>query len=134
MATINSAALALITVDDTVTVSVTFNAVFTPFERQLAGLGMVFHEDLDVLGIDPPGSLTGSLLAAFPRRNFAVTVGAGAQTIARSVQLALPRTTLQEDTGVGDTDEIRVRIRVHAIGLPPVLSPDIFTDQETLLG
>ena len=37
MPTINSPALALITVDDNVTVSVTYNAVFTSFERQLAG-------------------------------------------------------------------------------------------------
>lgn len=67
-----------------------------------------------MFGIDPPGSLTGTVLASFPRRNFALAVGAGPQTIARSVQLALPRSTLQEDTGLGDTDEIRVRIRTRS--------------------
>jgi hypothetical protein len=134
MATINSAALALITVDDTVTVSVTFNAVFTPFERQLAGLGLKFHRHLDVIGIDPPGAFTGSVLASFPLVDFPVTVGAGTQTIPVSTQLAVPRATLQEDAGVGDTDEIRVKIRIHAVGFPPEFSPDVFTDQETLLG
>lgn len=134
MATINSAALALITVDDTVTVSVTFNAVFTPFERQLAGLGMKFHRHLDVVGIDPAGSLTGTVITSFPLVDFPVTVGAGAQTIPVSTQLSVPRATLQEDTGVGDADEIRVKIRSHAVGLPPEFSPDIFTDEERLLG
>jgi hypothetical protein len=134
MATINSAALALITVDDTVTVSVTFNAVFTPFERQLAGLGLRFHRHLDVIGIDPAGSFDGSVLATFPLVDFPVTVGAGTQSIPVSTQLNLARATLQEDSGLGDTDEIRVKIRIHAVGMPAEFTPDVFTDQETLLG
>jgi hypothetical protein len=134
MPSVNSAALALITVGQNVTVSVTYNAVFTAFERQLAGLGMGFHEHLDVFGIDPPGSLTGTLLDTFPLTPFAVTVGAGAQVVPRSVQMVIPRPALQEDTALGDADEIRVRIRIHAVGLPAEFSPDIFTDQEVLLG
>lgn len=134
MPTITSPALALITVDDNVTVSVTYNAVFTSFERQLAGLGMNFHEHLDVFGMDPPGSLTGTLIASFPQTRFAVTAGAGSQTIPRSVQMVLSRSSLQEDTSVGDADEIRVKIRVHSVGLPPIFTPDAFTDEERLLG
>ena len=109
MPSINTPALALITVGQNVTVSVTYNAVFTPLDRQLAGLGMTFHEHLDVFGIDPPGSLTGTDLATFPMTPFAVTVGAGPLTIPRSVQMVMSRTSLQEDTGLGDNDEIRVK-------------------------
>ena len=133
MPSINSPALALITVDDNVTVSVTYNAVFTPFERQLAGLGMTFHEHLDVFGMDPPGSLTGTFIQTFPRTRFAVTVGAGEQVIPRSTQMVMSRNSLQEDPG-GDNDEIRVKIRIHSVGLPVPFTPDMFTDQEILLG
>ena len=93
MATINSAALALITVDDTVTVSVPFNAGFTAFERQLAGLGMKFHRHLDVVGIDPAGSLTGNVITSFPLVDFPVTVGAGTQTIPMWILTAIQRPT-----------------------------------------
>jgi hypothetical protein len=134
MPSVNSAALALITIGQNVTVSVTYNAVFTEFERQLAGLGMTFHEHLDVFGIDPPGSLTGTLLDTFPLASLAVSVGAGTLTVPRSVQMVMARSALQEDTAVGDADEIRVKIRIHAVGLPPEFSADIFTDQEILLG
>ena len=63
----------------------------------------------------------------------AVTVGTDTQTIPRNTQLPMPRTDLQEDGG-GDADEIRVRIRIHAVGMPPTFTPDVFTDQEVLLG
>ena len=46
MPTINSANLTLTTVGQTVTINVTFNAVFSPFERQLAGLGLIFHTSM----------------------------------------------------------------------------------------
>jgi hypothetical protein len=87
-----------------------------------------------VIGVDPSGSFTGTVITTFPLVDFPVTVGAGTQTIPVSTQLILPRATLQEDTGVGDADEIRVKIRIHAVGLPPEFSPDVFTDQESLLG
>jgi hypothetical protein len=134
MPSVNSAALTLTTTGQTVTLSVSYNAVFTAFERQLAGLGMTFHEHLDVFGIDPPGSLTGTLLDTFPLTPFTVSAGAGPLIVPRSVQMDMTRSELQEDTGVGDSDEIRVKIRIHSVGLPPEFSADIFTDQETLLG
>lgn len=133
MPTVQNAALALITVDDNTTVSVTYDAVFTPFERQLAGLGWVCHEHLEVFGVDPPNSVTGDILATFPQTSIPVSVGAGTLTVARSVQLTVPRSTLQEDTG-GDDDEIRVRIRIHSPSIPPAFTADVFTDQERLLG
>ena len=139
MPTINSANLTLTTVGQTVTINVTFNAVFTPFERQLAGLGLIFHPHVDVWGMDPAGSLTGTFLIntdppLFPHTKFAVTVGTVDQVIAYNVSKPVARSLLQEDTGAGDSDEIRCRIRIHAIGMPLEFTEEVFTDQEILLG
>ena len=132
MPTINSPSLTVTIVGVDVTLDVTYNAVFTAFERQLAGLGMTFHEHLEVFGIDPPGSLTGTQLATFPLAALAVTAGAGPQTIARSAQMVMARAALDEDPAFGNADEIRVKVRIHSIGLPPPFTPDSFTDEEVL--
>jgi hypothetical protein len=137
MPTVSNTNLMLTTVNNTVTVNVTYDATFTPFERQLAGLGMDFFEHIDVIGIDPPGSTTGAVLANFPNPPYAVTVGSGAQVISRNVSLPLSRSSLQEDPtvgGVADDDEIRCKIRIKSKGLPPEFTPDEFTLQRVLLG
>lgn len=134
MPSVNSANLTLTTVNQDVTINITFNAVFTAFERQLAGLGMGFHQHVDVLGVDPPGSTTGTVLASFPLTSFAVTVGAGSQTIPRNASITRSRASLQEDTAAGDNDEIRCKIRIHSVGLPPTFTADAFSDQEVLIG
>jgi hypothetical protein len=134
MPSVTNANLALTTVGQNVTINVTYNAVFTAFERQLVGLGMRFHEHIDVIGVDPPGGTTGLLITSFPLANIAVTVGGGSQTIARNVSRTVTRASLQEDIGLGDADEIRCKIRIHSADLPPAFTPDIFTDQEVLLG
>lgn len=54
------------------------------------------------------------------------------QTINRDVSIIKTRASLQEDTGVGDADEIRCRINITPIGMP--ISLFDFTDQEVLLG
>lgn len=134
MPSINNRQLTLTTVDDRVTINVTYNAVFSAFERRLAGLGLVFRERIAVLGVDPDkGSTTGSVLHNFPSPNLAVTDGAASQTIARNVSRTVSRDSLQEDLA-GDRDEICCRIRIEANGLPPAVTPDAFTDQENLLG
>ena len=132
MPTINTPSLTHTIVGVNVTLTVTYNAVFNAFERQLAGLGMTFHEHLDVFGIDPPGSLKGTQLATFPLATLAVTAGAGPQTIARSAQMVMTRAALDEDPAFGNPDEISVKIRIHSIGLPPPFTPDIFTNEEVL--
>jgi len=134
MPTTNNRQLTLTTVGTNVTIGVTYNAVFSVFERHLAGLGLVFRERIAVIGVDPPGATTGTVLANFPSPNLAVTDGAVAQTIARNVSMTVTRASLQEDPAVGDADEIRCRIRIEANGLPPAVTPDAFTDQEILLG
>ncbi len=138
MPTVSNPILTLTTVGANTTVNVTYNATYTAFERQLAGLGMTFHEHIDVQGMDPAGSLTGTTITSFPLANHAVTVGAGSQVIARNVSLPpLPRSLFQEDPTVGgviDNDEIRAKIRIHSVGLPDPFTPDVFTPEQILLG
>ena len=115
-----------------VTITVTYNAVFSVFERHLAGLGLTFRERIAVIGVDPAGATTGTVLVNFPSPNLAVTDGSVPQTISRNVSLNVNRASLQEDPALGDFDEIRCRIRIEANGFPPEVTPDAFTDQEVL--
>ena len=132
MPSTNNRQLTLNTENDQVKITVTYNAVFSAFERRLAALGLVFRERIAVIGVDPDvGGTTGTVLANFPSPNLVVTDGAASQTIARNVFITVPRANLQEDAG---TDEIRCRIRIEANGLPAAVTADAFTDQETLLG
>jgi hypothetical protein len=131
MPSISATTLTLTTVNLDTTINVTYNATYTPFERQLAGLGMTFHEHIDVEGVD---GAVGTTITTFPLANHAVTVGAANQVIARNVSKTVTRASLQEDPAAGDNDEIRAKIRIHAIGLPPEFTPDAFTPQQILLG
>jgi hypothetical protein len=138
MPTVTNPILILTTVGALTTVNVTYNATYTAFERQLAGLGMTFHAHIDVQGMDPVGSLTGTTIISLPNDPHPVTVGAGSQVLARSVSLPpLPRALFQEDPTVGgviDNDEIRAKIRIHSVGLPDEFTPDVFTPEQVLLG
>ncbi len=133
MPSTNSRNLTLITIGSNVTIRVTYNAVFSPFERKLAELGLVFRERIRVIGEDP-GTATDIVLHAFPSQNYPVTAGAGSLSVPRSREMTVSRASLQEDVGLGDADEIRARIEIQAIGLPPQVAPAAFTDQEVLLG
>ncbi|SRR6266498_321447 len=137
----NNRKLTLIRDGDNVTINVTYDAIFTVFERRLAGLGLKFFEFIDVIGVDPPGATTGTLLKNFPFTLLPVTDisqdDTGAQTISRNVSISVARTVLDEDSDPRlnpdvDADEIRCRIRLAAIGLPPGLTRDAFTNQDIL--
>jgi hypothetical protein len=134
MPTATSANLTLTTVDQTVTIRVRYTAGFSPFERHLANLGLIFRERIRVFGVDPPGSTTGTRLHDFPAQDLPVTNGTTTQTIQRDRQITVSRSSLQEDIGLGDNDEIRCRIRIAALGLPPAETSGTFTDQEVLVG
>jgi len=134
MPTVTNANLTLTTVGTNTTINVKYNVTFSVFERHLVGLGLIFRERIRVIGVDPPGSTTGTALTNFPAPNLPVTDGGAPQTIARNVSITVPRALLNEDAGLGDNDEIRCRIRIAAIGLPPLETPDVFTDQEILVG
>jgi hypothetical protein len=128
MPTITNATLTLTTVNNNVTADVTFDAVFTRFERNLADLGMTFDRHVDILGVDS-GSTT--VLHSFTPTNLAVTAGNGSQTIPVSLSVTQPRSFFQEDT---DNDEIGCNIRIHSQGFPPSFTPDFFTVQRVLVG
>jgi len=134
MPTINSASLTLTTVGANTTIDVTYNAVFSVLERRLAGLGLVFRDRIAVIGVDTPPDPMGGVITSLVSINLAVTDGAAPQTISRTASRTVLRSLLQEDIGAGNNDEIRCRIRIEAIGLPPAVTPDEFTDQETLVG
>jgi hypothetical protein len=124
-------------------IKVTYKAEFNTFERRLIGLGLKYRQRLAVIGVDPPGATTGAVLAVssrFTNPSFlAVTDGVGTQTVDGGDSIIVSRAELDEDSNpfVGadvDPDEIRCRIRIQAFGLPPAVTPDVFTDQEILGG
>lgn len=135
MASVLAANLTLTTVGSNVTINVTYNAVFSVFERFLASHGLRFYEKIYVFGIDPPGAFTGTILKAFPAQLLPVTAPPSppaVQTIPRNRSITVPRAQLQEDTGLGDADEIRCRVVIDPIGMPASVTG--WTDQEVLLG
>lgn len=123
-------------------IEVTYKADFNTLERRLVGLGLRFRERIDVIGVDPPGATTGAVLAVSSRFTspfLHVTDGAGKETIDGHDSIIVSRVELDEDStplaGADvDPDEIRCRIRIVAVGLPPAVTPDAFTDQEVLGG
>jgi hypothetical protein len=128
MPTITNATLDLTTINDNVTADVTFDVVFSPFERNLAGLGMTFDRHVDIIGVDN-GATT--VLTSFDPTNLPVTAGNSPQTIPVVLAVTKPRTLFQEDT---NDDEIGCNIRIHSQGFPPVFTPDFFTNQRVLVG
>ncbi len=136
MPTVENADLTLTTVDGRVTIRVTYDARFTPFERQLADLGMRYHSHINALGMDPAGSLTGANLVGvdFPTQNFPVTAGTVDQVLSRDESQTVIRDLLQEDPNSGDADEIRCKIRIHSVGIPPEFTADEFTVEKKVLG
>ena len=137
MPTTNSRNLTLNREGANVRVTVTYNAVFSPFERALVGLGMTFREQIAIIGVDTVAP-TNTVLGNFLVQTIPVTAGAGTLTVPRRREVVVTRATLDEDPSsllVGpdfDADEIRCRIRIQAVGLPPAVTPDEFTDQEVL--
>lgn len=130
MPSINNANLTLTTVGENTTIQVTYNAVFTPLDGFLETHGLKFRERIQVIGVDPSGSFSGTSLRNFPAQTINVPRAGG--TIARSRSLTVTRASLQEDAGLGDNDEIRCRIQIAPDGIPTLVTG--FTDQEILVG
>lgn len=119
--------------------TVTYNAEFNSIERFLSGLGMKFIERIEAIGVDPAGSTTGPVLGRFGGQFITVPTGVGLHSVPRKRFILLSRAELDEDPNPllgpdADADEIRCRIRIEAIGLPPAVTPDAFTDQQILSG
>jgi hypothetical protein len=131
----------------TASIQVKFTAVFTPFDQQLAALGLVFHPHITVLGMDgdkgtdlfPYGDDKPSDKPLFPHTAFVLgTPGTVDKRVAYDVSKNVDRTLLQEDSGSGqpelDDDDIQCKIVIHASNLPPAFTEDVFTPLAVLQG
>ena len=143
MPTTNNRFLTLTENDDDVTVNVTYNAVFSSFERSLSTIGVFFQERITVNGVD--ANAPDKILHIFQSENLPVTAGQGPQTIARNRSMTVSRKSLDEDFKTIDLigspsnpirivmfheDEIRCRIEIVSMGLPSATG---LTDQKILL-
>ena len=115
-------------------IEITYRVVFSKFERNLAGLGLKFREVVSVFGVDPPGSTTSAdpdLLRLV--ETLEVTPGNQDQVMDRRHVEVVDNHFLDEDPGtiVSDDDEIRCRIEIEALGIPPAVTT-AFTNQVVL--
>ena len=79
------------------TLQVSYTAVFSPVEQFLAGNGLQFQELIHIVG-DDPGEATDQVLHTLPPELIAPP--AGQQALARSRQLVVSSSSLNEDPGV----------------------------------
>ena len=134
MPTVSNVNLTLTTVDANVTIRVNYDVEFNKFERQLTGLGLSYDTHVtihDYDGGDTPGA---QVLDFYPNRNvLAVTVGNGSQVLHESESRTVSRASLQVDP-VGNDDELKAAVRVHANQWLDTFTEDVVSDQEILLG
>ena len=134
MPTTNTRVLKLNRVGANVRIDVSYNVVFSVLERHLAGLGLRFRERISVIGVDPPGATTGTVLPIiFPSSFIAVTDPQPRQ----HASIIVTRAALDEDQHPLlppdlDADEIRCLIQIKAVGLPETITPDAFTNEAVL--
>jgi Fe2+ transport system protein FeoA len=123
--------------NDEILITVDYTARFFTFDRRLVGLGMHYMESIEVIGVDPAGSTTGTVLRQFfPDLLHDVTDGEGELKIPRHRAIQVKRTVLDEDSSpfVGPDaipDQIRCRIRIEALDLTPAITVG-FTNQVVL--
>ena len=134
MPTVENALLTLTQTNNDVEIRVTYNARFTPLERQLAGLGWHWHEHINVFGKDATSEthLHDTDPPLFPHTRLAVTVGTVDQVIARNVAQTVTRISLNEDATAGDDDEIVCKVKIHTLDIPQEFSPELVTPQRSL--
>lgn len=138
MPQVKNAKLSLPRSGSNVTINVTYDAVFSQFERRLAGLGLRFLEQITLIGVDPPEGFTGLNVFSI-LRSIGVSDGAGEISVHRTFSTPFSRNSLDEDPSPFsgpdfDADEFRARIRILAIDLPPAVTQDVFTNREVLGG
>ena len=120
-----------------VKITVAYTVRFSGFERNLARLGMRFTDQIAVIGVDPEGAFTGTVLKEFEEQVIFVPVGSTTFSFPVKREFSMTRVQLDEDPSfVGgpdfNPDEIRCRIRIRSTGLPPAVTADEFTEQEVL--
>jgi hypothetical protein len=119
-----------------VEIKVSYKGLFPVLDRHLAGLGLRYVERIEVIGVDPAGSTTGTVLTTFDVLQLPVTDGNVPQIIPRNRLKVVPRVTLDEDGNPNVNpdaiqDQIRCKIRIEPFGFPPAVTA-AFTNQEVL--
>jgi hypothetical protein len=117
-----------------ITIKVTYDITFNKLERNLAQLGMKFRDRVEAIGIDPPGSTTGTRLHIVGGGPLDVPPVNSSAKLHREHTLVVSRASLNEDPGtvIADDDEIRCRIQFLTSGFPAP-SSETFTNQVILL-
>ena len=113
------------------TLNLTYRVDFSAFEHFLATNGLVFNERIRIVGEDP-GTATDITLGYFPINGIPIPAGAGPITITRNRSFTLLRSSLQEDPGLGDNDEISLEIQIIPVGMPAISTAK--TNIQTILG
>jgi hypothetical protein len=119
-----------------VEIKISYKGVFPVFDRRLASLGLRYVERIEVIGVDPAGSTTGTVLTTFEPLQLPVTDGNVAQIITSNRSKTVSRITLDEDGNPildpdAIPDQIRCRIRIDTFGFPPPITA-AFTNEKVL--
>lgn len=104
--------------DGTVRVDFSYLAYFYSYEREFTKLGMVFEDEVQIIGVDPPPSWTDRILIHWVGQIFGVTFAHVPMMKLRQFSWTVPRARLDEDAqpNVGpdvDPDEIRCRVEIR---------------------
>jgi hypothetical protein len=134
MPTVSNVNLTLTTVNTQVTIRVTYDVEFNTFERKLTDLGLSYDTHVtihDYDGGDTPGA---EILDFYPGRYvLPVTSGTGTRTWSGDESRTVSRTFLQVDP-VGNDDELKAVVRVHANQWLDLFTEDVVSAQKVLLG
>ncbi len=134
MPEIRSPQLSLTTVDDRVTIEVSYAAALTPLERFLASRGLRFRDSVTIEGDDTaedPTPFTPVVLPSPDPALIPVTAGDDELEVPRMFTVTCARGELQEDPG-HDADELVARIDIGVEGMPG--NVHLFTSAKRLLG
>ena len=134
MPTVSNIDLILTTVGSDVTIRVTYDVEFNTFERKLTDLGLTYDTHVtihDFDGGDTPGA---QILDFYPNRYvLPVTSGNGTRSWSGDESRTVSRSSLQVDP-VGNDDELKAVVRVHANQWLDAFTEDEVSEQEVLLG
>ncbi len=118
-----------------VTIKVTYDVNFSRMESNIAkpGLGIMFRELVELIGVDPPGSKRGTSIVLLGIGQLFPVLQDAPQTLKRQHTRTVPRSVLDEDPGLiaADNDELVARIRILTFGLPKDTINE-FTDEIVL--
>jgi hypothetical protein len=129
MPTVTSPNLTLSESNGIVTMTITFIPTFSSFERELAALGCTYDAHYTVHGVD--NGVPGAELTAVDIPNMAMPVIGLPQQLPVVQRVSVARSRLQEDPAAGDSDELKVQIRIHS-HVPPEFTAGVYTDEEVL--